>query len=115
MPPGGDIKDYYSAIDFGIPETYLPSSFDFSRSSYLTSPLDLPTQNYLDKIKSDDNSKDGSVDADVVVPNELVFKRGGIFSRDSIPIGTKYGPFSGKWESQPLDRRCAWEVSFIYI
>ena len=35
----------------------------------------------------------------------------GIWARQLIPRGTRYGPFLGKWLSEPVDPRFAWEVS----
>lgn len=47
-----------------------------------------------------------------VVPSELEIKEtGGVFARTTIPKGTRYGPFQGKWAGTPQDPRFAWEVS----
>lgn len=111
MPPGNDVKEYYGNVDFGLPDTYLPSNFsDYRR--YLPRPLDLPNQGF-DKDK--DDLKEEEEDRNLLLPTELSYKNGGIFSRVNIPVETKYGPFVGKWEKQPLDRRFAWEVSLYAI
>lgn len=133
MPPGGDLKEYYAALDFGLPDSYLPSPFanqlqDYPHNPYLPRSLDVSNQRFLDTPKSpfkendqrnssDDASKDAIEDSNESIsmseahlPSELAFKRGGIFSRGDIAHGTRYGPFTGKWEQQPLDRRYAWEV-----
>ncbi|XP_073993434.1 hamlet isoform X2 [Rhodnius prolixus] len=34
----------------------------------------------------------------------------GVWTKESISPGTKYGPFTGKWVAKPLDQRFAWEV-----
>ncbi|XP_068617660.1 transcription factor hamlet-like isoform X2 [Battus philenor] len=117
MAPGTDIKDYYGSLDFGLADTYLPQNFaDYGRN-YLNRPLDLPNQRFLDTGKSpedkdEDSKEDAELDSssELNLPNELMLKGGGIYARTNIPIGTKYGPFNGKWETQPLDRRYAWEV-----
>ncbi|XP_072944543.1 transcription factor hamlet-like isoform X2 [Epargyreus clarus] len=116
MAPGTDIKEYYGTLDFGIPDTYLPPhSADYGRN-FLHRPLDIPNQRFLDPVKSptdkDDDSKadELSENLDYNLPIELVFKAGGIFSRVNIPSGTKYGPFNGKWEKYPLDKKYAFEV-----
>lgn len=114
MPPGADIKEYYGALDFGMPDPYLPSNYPDYGSGYLPRPLDL-NQRYLDPDKSpkdkeatkDDEPEEPSFN----LPNELVLKNGGVFARASIIAGTKYGPFVGKWGTQPLDSKYAWEVS----
>lgn len=138
MPPGGDLKEYYAALEFGLPE-YLPSSYpdrtcsqlqDYPHHPYLPRSLDLQNQRFLDTPKSpfkdnndqrnssDEEYKDGVEDSnerqtgcEVNLPSELIYKRGGVYARVGIPNGTRYGPFIGKWEQQPLDRRYAWEVS----
>ncbi|XP_064073558.1 histone-lysine N-methyltransferase MECOM-like isoform X2 [Vanessa tameamea] len=108
-----DMKEYHSALDFGLPDAYLPPSYDYSRN-YLSRPLDLPNQRYLESAKSpernDKDYKDELDKFDCNMPSELVVKSGGIFARVNIPCGTKYGPFNGKWDTQPLERRYAWEV-----
>ncbi|CAH0725700.1 unnamed protein product, partial [Brenthis ino] len=112
MAPGTDMKEYYGALDFGLSDPYLPPSYDYPRN-YLSRPLDLPNQKYLDAKspeRNDDDFKDDIERLDFNLPSELVLKSGGIFARANIPVGTKYGPFNGKWETQPLDRRYAWEV-----
>lgn len=38
----------------------------------------------------------------------------GVWTKESISPGTKYGPFTGKWVAKPLDQRFAWEVSTIF-
>lgn len=63
-------------------------------------------------------TNDYSLSSDYNLPSELVVKGGGVFAKANISSGTKYGPFIGKWETQPSDRRFAWEVcfqSFIYF
>lgn len=117
MAPGTDMKEYYGALDFGLSDPYLPPSYDYPRN-YLSRPLDLPNQKYLDAKspeRNDDDFKDDIERLDFNLPSELVLKSGGIFARANIPVGTKYGPFNGKWETQPLDRRYAWEVSLKYF
>lgn len=118
MPPGGDIKEYYGAIDFALPDTYLPSNLDYGR--YLPRSLDFKEKfdQKDEKEDSKDNliSTDYSLSKDYDLPNELALKAGGIFARRNISSGTRYGPFIGKWVTQPLDRRYAWEVSVsIYV
>lgn len=117
MAPGTDMKEYYGALDFALPDTYLPPSYDYARN-FLSRPLDLPNQRFLESAKSpkgnDDDYKDDLEKLEFNMPNELVVKSGGIFARSNIPCGTRYGPFNGKWETQPLERRYAWEVSFFY-
>ncbi|XP_041982106.1 histone-lysine N-methyltransferase PRDM16-like isoform X2 [Aricia agestis] len=93
MPPGSDLKEYYAALDFGLPDAYLPNKFDYGRN------FELPQFEMF----QEEELKE-------LIPNELMLKSGGIFARVNIPSGTKYGPFNGKWETQPLDRRFAWEV-----
>lgn len=100
MLPGGDIKDYYGALDFGLPEAYLASNFDYGRNY----------QRY--SVKSE--VKDEPPEPEVKLPKELQFTRGGVFARETIPCNTKYGPFTGKWETQPVDRKYAWEVSVFF-
>ncbi|GBP75220.1 hypothetical protein EVAR_82890_1 [Eumeta japonica] len=128
MPPGGDLKDCYNILEF--PETevpYLPSLYeknacnpllDYGRQ-YLPRPLEVEGQQYIDdqknstdsenKSNDDDLNNDSGSGVDVELPDELVLRRGGVYARKSIPSGTKYGPFTGKWETQPVDRRYAWE------
>ncbi|CAK1587033.1 unnamed protein product [Parnassius mnemosyne] len=117
MAPGTDIKEYYGSLDFGITDTYLPPNYAEYERNYLSRPLDLPNQRCLDPGKSpgerdEDSKEDGELDvnSELNLPSELVLKGGGIFARVNIPNGAKYGPFNGKWETQPLDRRYAWEV-----
>ncbi|XP_075980650.1 transcription factor hamlet-like isoform X2 [Anticarsia gemmatalis] len=114
MPPGTDIKEYYGSLDFGLSDTYLSSNFPDYNRGYLPRPLELQNQRFLDskspKEKEDGTKDDDPGDSEFNLPNELMFKSGGIFARVNITNGTKYGPFLGKWESQPLDRRFAWEV-----
>lgn len=107
MPPAGDSKDYFGAIDY-TSENYLPQSFpDYGR--YLSRPLDFKYQEEKNDLKEEFRDADYP---EYNLPSELVLKGGGLFARLNISIGTKYGPFIGKWETQPLDRRFAWEVSF---
>ena len=35
----------------------------------------------------------------------------GVWSSESIPVGTRFGPFLGKWALEPINLRYAWEVS----
>ncbi|XP_074032184.1 transcription factor hamlet isoform X2 [Leptinotarsa decemlineata] len=44
------------------------------------------------------------------LPSELELRETGVFAKVTIPKGTKYGPFQGKWASVPQDTRFAWEV-----
>ena len=37
------------------------------------------------------------------------------YAKESIPVGTKYGPFLGKWSLKPVNESFAWEVSILYI
>ncbi|CAH1400110.1 unnamed protein product [Nezara viridula] len=39
----------------------------------------------------------------------------GIYARELIPQGARYGPFMGKWVPKPLDPSFAWEDSGIII
>ncbi|KAK6628258.1 hypothetical protein RUM43_002070 [Polyplax serrata] len=50
-----------------------------------------------------------------VVPKELKLRETGrgIWAREKIPKGTKYGPFLGKWTTDPIDPRFAWEAARI--
>ncbi|XP_011547900.3 histone-lysine N-methyltransferase PRDM16 isoform X3 [Plutella xylostella] len=106
MAPGSDLKDYYTNIDFTLPDSYL-SNFDYPRN-FLTSTLN---QRLLDKDTSNDATReDNNGEMDVNLPAELVYKRGGVFAKETVQCGAKYGPFVGVWETQPLDRRYAWEV-----
>lgn len=117
MPPGTDVKEYYGSLDFGLSDTYLSSNFPDYGRGYLPRPLELHNQSFIDakspKEKEDGTKEDDAGDTEFNLPSELVFKSGGIFARVNINNGTKYGPFLGKWETQPLDRRFAWEVSVI--
>ncbi|XP_018332726.1 PR domain zinc finger protein 16-like isoform X2 [Agrilus planipennis] len=45
-----------------------------------------------------------------VLPKELEFRNGSIYSRTLILKGNRYGPFYGKWEGMPQDRKYAWQV-----
>lgn len=115
MPPGIDVKEYYGAIDFNLSDTYLSPNFqDYGR--HLPRPLDWPNQGFdLKCPKEKDDLKDDDTDLDLNLPIELIYKNSGIFARVNIANGTKYGPFAGKWETQPLDRRYSWEVSYFYL
>ncbi|RVE49812.1 hypothetical protein evm_005542, partial [Chilo suppressalis] len=116
MPPGTDVKEYYGSLDFGLPDTFIPPNYSEYGPAYLPRPLDLQNQRYLDpdkspKAKEDETKDDESEDqADFNLPEELVIKAGGVYARTSINVGTKYGPFVGKWGSQPMDTKYAWEV-----
>lgn len=111
MPPAADSKDYFGAIDY-TPDTYLPQNLpEYGR--YLSRPIDFKYQEEKTDLKDDFREADYSTDYNM--PSELVMKGGGIFARMNISIGTKYGPFIGRWETQPLDRRFAWEVSLFYF
>ena len=35
----------------------------------------------------------------------------GVWAAESIPSGTRFGPFLGKWALEPINLRYAWEVS----
>ncbi|KAL1115809.1 hypothetical protein AAG570_006099 [Ranatra chinensis] len=35
---------------------------------------------------------------------------GGVWARATLPRGSKFGPFQGKWVPKPLDPRFAWEI-----
>ncbi|KAL0871268.1 hypothetical protein ABMA27_005023 [Loxostege sticticalis] len=115
MPPGTDIKDYYGSLDFGLPDAYIPPSYPEYGPGFLARPLDLQNQRYIDakspKEKEDDSKDDDSGETpEMNLPNELVLKVNGVFARSAISVGTKYGPFIGKWGTQPLDAKYAWEV-----
>lgn len=47
------------------------------------------------------------------VPPELELRDpgSGVWTRQHVPRGTRYGPFLGKWVPEPVDPRYAWEVS----
>ncbi|KAL1497214.1 hypothetical protein ABEB36_008211 [Hypothenemus hampei] len=45
-----------------------------------------------------------------VLPSELELKHFGVFAKESISKGTKYGPFKGKWAGTPRDPSFAWEI-----
>ena len=49
----------------------------------------------------------------LAVPPELELRDpgSGVWTRQPVPRGTRYGPFRGKWIPEPLDLRYAWEVS----
>lgn len=51
------------------------------------------------------------------LPKELKLRESGrgVWAKEKIPRGTKYGPFIGKWVSDPVDSRFAWEVSFFFF
>lgn len=120
MPPGTDIKDYYGSLDFGLPDAYIPPSYPEYGPGFLARPLDLQNQRYIDakspKEKEDDSKDDDSGETpEMNLPNELVLKVNGVFARSAISVGTKYGPFIGKWGTQPLDAKYAWEVSFFNL
>lgn len=36
-------------------------------------------------------------------------------ARKDIPRGARFGPFLGKWASEPFNPRYAWEVSRIFL
>lgn len=104
MAPGTDMKEYYSALDFGLQESYL-TNYEYSRK-YFSRPLELPNDRFLDQTKTPDE-EDDFMDLEKSEPNlprELkLMKSGGIVAKAIIPAGTKYGPFNGKSE-----------VSFLY-
>lgn len=118
MPPGTDIKEYYGTLDFGLPDTYLSPNFPDYGRQYLSRPIELQNQRFLDQ-KSPKDKEDGKDDdpgeRDFDLPSELMFKSGGIFARVNIANGKQYGPFIGMLENQPKDRRFAWEVSSLNI
>ncbi|XP_045488833.1 histone-lysine N-methyltransferase PRDM16 isoform X2 [Pieris rapae] len=105
MVPGIDSREYYGA-DFGLPETYLPQNY----SDYGRLYSDMQNPGFLDHDLKIPNGKDEKDEDTDNVPPELIYKTGGIYARFNVTSGTKYGPFNGKWETQPLDRRYAWEV-----
>lgn len=109
MPPGVDVKDYYSTLDYGLSDTYLSPHFSEYGRGYLPNRYD--SKSPKEKIKG--GKDDEILENDLNLPIELVLKNGGVFARVNIPSGTKYGPFIGKWETQPLDTRYAWEVSVL--
>lgn len=39
-------------------------------------------------------------------------KNGSVSAKITITKGTKFGPFVGKFSTEPIDRRFAWEVSW---
>ncbi|XP_065174278.1 histone-lysine N-methyltransferase MECOM isoform X2 [Atheta coriaria] len=45
-----------------------------------------------------------------LLPPEVELRKDGVFAKTVIPKGTKYGPFEGKWASQPQEVKFAWEV-----
>lgn len=58
--------------------------------------------------------KDGETGEDLgIVPQDLeVKKRGdGVWAKREVQKGTRYGPFLGKWLSEPMNLDYAWEVS----
>ncbi|XP_061379331.1 histone-lysine N-methyltransferase MECOM-like isoform X2 [Danaus plexippus] len=99
MAPGTDMKEYYSALDFGLQESYL-TNYEYSRK-YFSRPLELPNDRFLDQTKTPDE-EDDFMDLEKSEPNlprELkLMKSGGIVAKAIIPAGTKYGPFNGKSE-----------------
>lgn len=130
MPP--DLKEYYSALDFDLSEPYHTSPYqshlhNFRHNPYLPTPLDLPNsridppKDNEHRISSEDGSKDTADDCSESgmyegnLPIELVLKKDGVYARASIPNGTRYGPFKGKWKQQPIDRRYAWEVRICLL
>lgn len=73
-----------------------------------------------------DESRNGKIDilylrakeiilASGSLPSELELREAGVFTKNSISKGTRYGPFQGKWASVPQDHRFAWEVSHFYF
>lgn len=51
------------------------------------------------------------------IPPELVLRDpgSGVWTRQHISRGTRYGPFVSKWTSEPIDPRYAWEVSSCIV
>jgi hypothetical protein len=47
------------------------------------------------------------------IPPELELREpgSGVWTRQRVTRGTRYGPFLGKWTPEPIDPRYAWEVS----
>jgi hypothetical protein len=47
------------------------------------------------------------------VPQELELREpgSGVWTRQHVSRGIRYGPFLGKWTPEPIDPRYAWEVS----
>ncbi|XP_059052624.1 histone-lysine N-methyltransferase MECOM-like isoform X2 [Achroia grisella] len=115
MPPGADVKEYYGGLDFTLSDTYLSPNYAEYGAGYLSRPIDLQNQKFLDPDKSskdkDEAIKDDEPEetSNFNIPNELTLKNGGIFARSNILVGTKYGPFMGKWGTQPLESKYAWE------
>jgi hypothetical protein len=44
-------------------------------------------------------------------PTDLEIRNGCVFAKSTILKGKQYGPFLGKWASEPIDKKFAWEVS----
>ncbi|CAH1995376.1 unnamed protein product [Acanthoscelides obtectus] len=84
------------------------------------------TDNYYSLIENIPNSEEifekasnGKVDmfylkevilATGILPGQLELKENGVFAKTRITKGTRFGPFLGKWASNPQDVRFAWEV-----
>lgn len=48
------------------------------------------------------------------LPRELELRSGGVWARDPILRGTRFGPFLGKWTVEcPADSQACWEVSHL--
>ncbi|KAK7572157.1 hypothetical protein V9T40_014629 [Parthenolecanium corni] len=50
---------------------------------------------------------------ELLVPHELELRSSGaegVWTKTTIPRGTKYGPYIGKWLQKPIDMRFAWEA-----
>lgn len=73
-------------------------------------------------IQNDNGMADSMVDDEAafkiqfksLLPHEIELRNAGaegVWSTASIPCGTKYGPYIGKWLPKPIDTRFAWEVS----
>lgn len=62
-----------------------------------------------------DHAAQLKIQYDHIIPHELELRGAGaegVWTKTTIPRGTKYGPFMGKWLQKPIDMRFAWEVSF---
>ena len=66
------------------------------------------TRSFLEKLHS----------SHALTPPAAVELRGdgggaGVWARERVPAGTRYGPFLGKWALEPANPAYAWEVSEI--
>jgi hypothetical protein len=44
-------------------------------------------------------------------PNDLEIRTGCVYAKSTVVKGKQFGPFLGKWASDPIDKNYAWEVS----